>query len=246
MQTVLITGISKGIGKALAEKFLIEGYRVIGTIRDGQINFTHPHLAVHTLELSSSESIEKCAGDIEILCNATNPKIQIDILINNAGALFDEEETTVQIEKLRQTLEVNLIGTIDFTERIIPLISKDGHILNITSSAGSLTDTNMEDAKTSHHPFHYPAYKISKCALNMYTRTLAMHMQHNKAENTETSLGDNAFITVSSIHPGWVKTDMGGMEADLTPEEAAQDIFDLSISRPETGQFWFKGKKYPW
>jgi NAD(P)-dependent dehydrogenase (short-subunit alcohol dehydrogenase family) len=142
------------------------------------------------------------------------------------------------VDKLRKTLEVNLIGTIDFTEHIIPSMDKSAHIVNISSSAGSLNDTDMEDAKTSHFPFHYPAYKISKCALNMYTRTLAMRMQHER--NSED------FITVSSVHPGWVKTAMGGDDANLTPEEAAGNIYTLAISKPETGQFWFNGKKHPW
>ena len=53
-------------------------------------------------------------------------------------------------------------------------------------------------------------------------------------------------ITVSSVHPGWVRTDMGGSDATMSPEEAAEYIYKLGISRPETGQFWFKGKKYPW
>jgi NAD(P)-dependent dehydrogenase (short-subunit alcohol dehydrogenase family) len=53
-------------------------------------------------------------------------------------------------------------------------------------------------------------------------------------------------ITVSSVHPGWVKTDMGGDDADIEPKEAAEDIFKLANSKVETGQFWFKGKKFPW
>ena len=241
LKTVLITGVSKGIGRALAEKFLIEGYRVIGTSTTGHVDYSHPDLAIHQLELTSPESIDKCCADIQRLTEATkathdDAKISIDILINNAGALFDDDETRVVIEKLRKTLEVDLIGTIDFTEHIIPIINKDGHIVSLASSAGSLTDTDMEDAKTSHFPFHYPAYKISKCALNMYTRTLAMRMQHE----------DKRGIVVSSVHPGWVKTDMGGNDADVTPEEAASHIYKLAISRPETGQFWFEDKKFPW
>lgn len=138
------------------------------------------------------------------------------------------EETSVAIETLRKTLQVNLVGTIDFTERMLPLINQGGHIVNISSSAGSLAEVGYE----SHFPGHYPSYKISKTALNMYTRTLALRLKDN--------------IIVSSVHPGWVKTDMGGTEADITPEEAAEHIFGLAVSKPETGQFWFNGKKIPW
>ena len=227
MKTVLITGVGRGIGKALAQKYLSEGYHVLGTSISGEVDFSHNNLSVFKLDLSIPSSIETCTKTI------IDSGSHIDILHNNAGALFDEEETRTMIDKLRQTLEVNLIGTIDFTERIIPFIQDTGHIVNTTSSAGSITDTDFDTP--SHHPFHYPSYKISKAALNMYTRILAMNLIH-----------EGKHITVSSVHPGWVKTDMGGADAPITPEEAAAYIYELGISRPETGQFWFKGNKFPW
>ena len=228
-KTVLITGISRGIGKALANKYLGEGYFVIGTSIDGKIDFEHENLKIYKLDLSKPRSIKKCVKKI------FKSAVKIDIVHNNAGALFDDEETHVIIEKLQKTLTVNLLGTIDLTEQMIGNMHAGGHIINTSSSAGSLTDTDMKDALTSHFPFHYPAYKISKCALNMYTRTLAMRMEQEKTE-----------ITVSSVHPGWVRTDMGGEDAPMLPEEAADWIYKLAISKPETGCFWFKGEKYPW
>ncbi len=232
MKNVLITGISKGIGYALMERFLTEGYKVIGTYLNTPISYSHENLTMFKLDLLESQSIEKCVNDIAAL------EVKIDIVVNNAGALLDEDETRVNIEKLRETLEINLIGTIDWTERNILILSDSAHIVNISSSAGSLggkKETEIEFANSSHFPFHYPAYKISKTALNMYTRTLAARFIHEKKD-----------IIVSSIHPGWVKTDMGGPEADIEPSEAAEHIYRLAISRPETGQFWFEGKKYPW
>lgn len=228
MKNILITGIGRGIGKALAEKFLAEGHNVIGTTQTGSSDITNDRLKVYKLDLSSDESIEMCARSIK------ESGVVVDMLINNAGGLFDDEITHVIIEKLRQTLNVNLIGTINFTEHTLPFISKNGHIINISSSAGSLSETDYHTH--SHHPNQYPAYKISKAALNMYTRTLAMRL----------SKEDENGITVSSVHPGWVKTEMGGEEAPMTPEEAAEHIYKLAISKPETGQFWFKGEKYPW
>ncbi len=243
MKTVLITGIGRGIGRALAEKFLIEGYKVIGTTLTGKADFTHPNMIVHQLDLSFPESIDRCCADI-----ARAPETSIDILINNAGAMFDDDETTVVVDKLRKTLEVNLIGTIDFTEHIIPAMTSNGHIVSLSSSAGSLTHNDMNHLEGAHFPFHYPAYRISKCALNMYTRSLAMRIQHERqTKGPAGSAGTSEnFIIVSSINPGWVKTTMGGDDAPTTPEEAAANIFKLAISRPETGQFWFNGKQYPW
>ncbi|OIO43177.1 hypothetical protein AUJ64_02800 [Candidatus Pacearchaeota archaeon CG1_02_39_14] len=67
----------------------------------------------------------------------------------------------------------------------------------------------------------------------MYTKTLARRLESKN-------------ILVASIHPGWVKTDMGGQNADLTPEEAANNIYRRIITLKETGLFWFKQDKFPW
>ena len=224
MKKVLITGVGKGIGQALAQKFLDEGYVVIGTTLSGSSDFEDRHFSCYRLDLSSPKSISACAEKVR------KAEGKIDILINNAGVLLDEEETSVKPGILRKTLEVNLIGTIDFTEHIIPFVRTRGHIVNISSTAGSLALTSKN---VSHHPHHYPAYKISKTALNMYTRTLAQALK-------------NKGIAVSSVHPGWVKTDMGGADADITPQKAAKQIFDFAVTHPATGNFWYAGKKLPW
>ncbi len=222
MKKIIITGVTRGIGKALAEKFLKEGWQVIGTTTTGDADFQNPNLEIFLLDLSSPESIEKCTEAIKTKYPA------VEILINNAGVLCDEEETKLVVEKLRQTLGVNLIGTTDFCERLVPIIKE--HIVNISSTAGSL---ELAHEGVSHEPHHYPAYKISKAALNMYTVTLASHLAPSN-------------VFVSSIHPGWVKTDMGGDEASLTTEEAATGIFDTIFSIKESGLFWYQGKRLPW
>ncbi|TAL50024.1 SDR family NAD(P)-dependent oxidoreductase [Patescibacteria group bacterium] len=222
MKTVLITGVHKGIGHALMETFLTKGFFVIGTfLRDRPE--PHEYLKDVALDLGKPESIASCVSAI------TNVGKSIDILINNAGILADEKETQVIIDKLRKTLEVNLIGTIDFTQQLLPLMSEGSHIVNVSSTAGSLELVG----KASHFPGHYPAYKISKAALNMYTRTLALELEDRG-------------ITVSSIHPGWTKTDMGGKEAEFTPEQAAEGIYRLAVSKLESGGFWFAGERLPW
>ena len=218
MKTVLITGISRGIGKAVAQKFLNEGYFVIGTSMTGEVDFAHENLKVVQLDLTKSDSISACVSSVG----------NIDILINNAGVLLDGEETIVITDLLRKTLEVNLIGTIDFTEKLVSKINNGGHIVNISSSAGSLAEIETE----SHAKGYYPAYKISKASLNMYARTIAMRLKD---------------IKVSSVNPGWVKTEMGGEDAPITPVEAAEHIFKIATdANIETGQFWFKGEKYKW
>ncbi len=223
MKTALITGVGKGIGQALKEKFLSEGYFVIGTFNSVKPEEQKNFISVN-FDLSKKESVASCAKEITKLGK------KIDILVNNAGALLDEEETVLVPDKLRQTLEINLIGTADFTEKIIPELSKNAHIVFVSSEAGSIT---LTEKGISHEPGHYPAYKISKAALNMYMATLADRTMKE------------GFI-VSAVHPGWVRTAIGGDEAPILPEEAAADIFKLAISRPQTGGFWFKGKREPW
>jgi NAD(P)-dependent dehydrogenase (short-subunit alcohol dehydrogenase family) len=226
-QFVLITGIGRGIGKALTLKFLDEGYMVIGTTTDGKSDISSPQLTVQKLLLEQSADIDALTEYLR------RNSLTLSILVNNAGALFDEDLTVVDVAKLRRTLDVNLIGTIDLTEHVLPFMGTRSHIVNISSTAGSLGE--MDEISNSHFPYHYPAYKISKCALNMYTRTLSARLQHEARD-----------IVVSSVHPGWVKTDMGGDEATLTPVEAAMMIFKTAVSRPATGQFWFGDKKLPW
>lgn len=224
MKTVLITGVSRGIGMALAHEFASRGFQVIGTSTTGTVSYSLENMSVLPLDLSKPASITDCVSAIK------KNGASIDILVNNAGVLLDDGESAVIVDKLRKTLEVNLIGTIDFTEQILPFVNKDGHIINMSSSAGSLAGTFMQSS------IDYPAYKISKVALNMYTIALSKRLQ---AE-------DPRSITVSSVHPGWVKTEMGGDDATMDPEEAAKYIADLAISKPETGQFWHKGKRFPW
>lgn len=224
MKTALITGVGKGIGKALTEKFLAEGFEVLGTVFTSE-DSADVGVQAFMLDLASPESITACVKALQ----ETGKKL--DVLINNAGVLLDEGDTAIVIEKLRGTLEVNLIGTIDFTEQMLPLMREGGHIVNISSTAGSLARAEFPSA--SHEPLHYPAYKISKTALNMYTRTLALRLQDKN-------------IIVSSVHPGWVQTDMGGDEAEMTSAEAADGIYSIATSLRETGGFWFGNERLPW
>lgn len=221
MKIVVITGVSRGIGKALAERFLQNGDFVIGTSISGTSSIVHEQLLMLRLDLANPESIVVCTQSI-----LDSGKV-IDILINNAGIWSGfENDPIIHVDLLRKVLEVNLFGTVDFTERLVPVIKNGGHIVNISSRMGSLTLVPEMYLDCSD-------YKISKAALNMVTRILSVRLQDRD-------------IAASSVHPGWVKTDMGGDDADIEPEEAAEDIFGLANSDVETGQFWFKGEKFPW
>ncbi len=224
MNSVLITGAGRGIGKELSLRFLGAGYRVWGTTTSGDADFSHENLQMLQLDLRSPESIKTCVQEL------ISSGERFDIAVNNAGALLDENEKTLKTDLLRQTLEINLIGTSDFTEQVLPLVNKGGHIVMVSSSAGSVGRTGNV---VSRYPSQYPAYKISKAALNMYMRTLAVRLKDKD-------------ITVSSVHPGWARTDMGGEEASISAEEAADTVYKVAISRPETGHFWYSEGELPW
>jgi len=220
MKTVFITGVNKGIGKAVTQKFLDEGNKVIGTSLDGELDYSHENLIILKLDITKDTEI-KAVFDF-----LTQKDVQIDLLINNAGILIDkEEDVAVDIQRMRDTFEVNVFGTINITQHILPFIKDGGQVFNIASSAGQL---NREVTST-----RYPGYKISKTAINMFTVTLAKRLAPRN-------------ITVSSVHPGWVKTDMGGSDADITPEEAAEYIYDFSLKEVESGKFWFKSEQMEW
>lgn len=217
MKTILITGANRGIGRALTEKFLTEGFFVIGTSRSVQVISNNNNFLSIPLEITDSSSRQSL---VEIL---KSQKISIDILINNAG-IWDvrDEGPELNEEALRKTLEVNLIGPIALTESLLPFLNDKSHIINISSRRASLEQTD--------HTL-YPAYSISKAGLNMFTRKLAAR------------LGEK--VIVSSIHPGSVKTEMNP-EGELSVQESAQDIFNLAVSCPQTGMFWYKGSPLAW
>ena len=220
MKTILITGVSRGIGKALAQKFLSEGYFVIGTSTKGNTDIVSENLVTFQLDLSSPESIKDCANKIVSFGKS------IDILINNAAAIWSErnnDKHNINIEIFRKTLEVDLLGPVDFTLQILPIINSGGHIVNISSRQGSLNYV---------HEIKNPSYQISKAGLNMFTRVLSFQLEDK--------------VTVSSVHPGAVMSGLAASDANISPEEAALDIYNLAVSKPKTGQFWFKGESFPW
>lgn len=220
---VIITGASRGIGKATAKKFLAEEWKVIGTSTSGKFSFEHENFSGYQLNIANEKSVEDFLKKIE--------KEKIDVLINNAGVALDSWDTGVNMEKVRKTFEVNLFGLIDFTEKILPNINDGGSIINLSSRFGSFAMPIYDDTSIG--------YCMSKASLNMYTRFLAFRLKDKN-------------ICVSSIHPGWTNTDMGNdavtedKKPDTQPEEVAEDIFKLATTQVETGQFWHKGEKMEW
>ncbi|HJV77899.1 MAG TPA: SDR family NAD(P)-dependent oxidoreductase [Paludibacter sp.] len=209
---ILITGASKGIGLALAKLFLEHDYHVIGTSRNGKIEgLIHPHLDVVKLDLSDSASIASAVKTIK-------ENYTLDILINNAGIGPDLDTGLPEEKTFQQTFQVNVTGTVFFTESLLEIMREDGKVINISSMMGSLEKCRRSDSV---------AYRMSKSALNMYTKILSNRLKGK--------------LKVAAVHPGWVRTTIAKAnitEGRLSPEESAAKIFDFVTGNFETGTFW--------
>ena len=209
-KTVLITGANSGIGNALAQKLISEGYFVIGTSRNGKIeNINSENILVIKLDVTNEESIQNANLLIKSKFKG------IDILVNNAGIAPDLDTTSINMDAMKATFETNVFGLVNFTETILDCINNGGQIINISSIMGTLNRTTNIDST---------AYRMSKTAVNMYTKTLAARLVNR--------------IKVFSFHPGWVKTKLATDLAPLTPEFSANGIFTLLEKDLPTGTFW--------
>ncbi|WP_319480219.1 SDR family NAD(P)-dependent oxidoreductase [uncultured Draconibacterium sp.] len=219
MKTIIISGSSRGIGMALTKKLLSRNdVEIIGTSTSGKNSLQDDYFRCLPLKLEDKNSIEEFAKLIE------NKKI--DYLVNNAGVLMDDwNESKIDFQNLLKTFEINLFGTIRFTEALLSQFNPGAHIVNVTSEWGSFSEKNFDE--------FLPHYKMSKAALNMYTKLLAERLKSKQ-------------IKVSALDPGWVKTDMGGMQASRTSDEVANELLNLLEGDYETGKFWHRGKIRKW
>ncbi len=212
-KTILITGASKGIGFALANKFLENGFNVIGTSRSGKISgIINQKFKVLQLDLSDLDNIELLKNKIK------EYGTEIEILINNAGIGPDLDTNNPEKITFKETFNVNVTGTTFLTESLIESINNKGKIINISSKMGSIELCERIDSV---------AYRMSKTALNMYTKILSNRLSER--------------IKVASIHPGWVRTTIAESnitEGRLSTEESANGIFNFVTSDFKTGMFW--------
>jgi NAD(P)-dependent dehydrogenase (short-subunit alcohol dehydrogenase family) len=209
-KTAVVTGANSGIGLALTQKLLAEGYRVIGTSRSGQIaDFSHPNLTVVTLNVTNDASIAQAVAAIGQIAPS------IDVLVNNAGVGADLGTILPERQLLRDTFATNVDGTILFTEPMLPLVRDGGQIVFLSSKMGLPTFAGPDS----------PAYRVSKAAINMYAAILAQRVAERN-------------ISVTPMHPGWVQTRMGGNSAPFTVEQSAAGLFRGIEARPVSGKFW--------
>jgi NAD(P)-dependent dehydrogenase (short-subunit alcohol dehydrogenase family) len=222
--TVLITGANRGIGLECARQFAARGYTVIGTARDPADAAELSVVAdrVEPLEVTDAASVAALARRLQ--------SVTIDILVNNAGMLdrTDVGIDTVDFAMMERTLAVNTLGPLRVTQALLPRLraGKRRTIVNLSSELGSITECGDR----------WYAYRASKAALNRITVTLSVE------------LAPEGFVCVV-LHPGWVRTDMGGAAATYSPEESAAGLIAVieKLGPADNGRFYdFTGKPIPW
>lgn len=201
MKTILITGASSGLGKAIGEYLFHKGHNVFGTSRQPEkvLNSPFPMLA---LDLNQPETIHHCVRKVVEIAG------QIDVLVNNAGVGILGPLEEIPSHELRQHFETNLFGPVEVMKAVIPFMRDRGygHIINITSIAGYMG-----------LPFR-GAYSASKGAFALLTESVRMEVK---------PFG----IQVSNLAPGEFATDIASRRyyAPMSPGSAYADVYGRTI-----------------
>lgn len=226
MRTALVTGGNRGIGLGIVKGLAEQGFHVLLASRnleratDVAAQFDEKVTAVE-LNLSNPSVLRQQIAHIQ------NSHPSIDVLVNNAGVLFDGDLLSVSSDHLYETMQVNVMSAIELIRAIAPGMNQRGYgrIVNLSSGWGAFSD-GLDDGPAS--------YSMSKAALNAVTVV------------TKPSLGDN--VKINSMCPGWVRTDMGGAGATRSVEQGADTAIWLA-TLPEnapSGGFFRDRKPIKW
>ncbi len=227
MGTYLITGVGRGIGQELARALLLRGERVIGTLRDTvqapeALNefIEGRQLRLSTLDVRDDTSIAEAVRQID------EP---VDVLVNNAGIIGPQRQSTLDMDfaGFLETLQVNTLGPLRIAQAFLPHLRRatNSKIMTISSRMGSLSYAKSDRI----------AYRASKAAVNKVMQGLATDLQPEG-------------IIVVAVHPGWVRTDMGGSGGDISVEESAAGLIRLMdrLAPEESGGFFnWQGERIP-
>lgn len=213
--SILITGSGKGLGYAVTRKHLEAGDQVFALeyqITDQLLQLKKDFLSslvIKQCDLGSTEEVEQSMRELVL------HREPLDIVYNIAGIFFDGDRVPLEntdIDRCSILFNVNTLGPLRVLKNAIPLLKEGTVVMNVTSESGSVTDC--------HRTEEY-GYSMSKSALNIASKTLSNQMADKG-------------IRVFCYHPGWLKTDMGGVGArlsstSLTADEAADAIMDITL-----------------
>ncbi len=231
MKNIFITGANRGLGFEFTKQYLEMGERVFAGARNpDQAISLHQlkeeykdNLTLIKLEVNKQEDIDSAVSSIKTRGHG------IDILINNA-AIKNEREGfgNLEMTSMLKVFEVNVMSPVLIIQQFMPLLKKGNKplVINISSSLGSI-GRNGGTILT---------YSSSKAALNMFTNRLAVPLKQNG-------------IIIIVMDPGWVQTDLGGSNADLTPPESISGMIDVieKLNIKDTGRYYrYNGEELPW
>lgn len=203
-KTLLITGVSSGFGRALAQEALASGHKVVGTVRSPQAKREFESLCARSafgriLDVTDFDAIDGIVSEVE---TSVGP---IDVLVNNAGYGHEGIMEESPLSEMRRQFDVNVFGAVAMMKAVLPFMRtrRRGHILNITSMGGFITMPGIA------------YYCGSKFALEGISEALSSEVKH---------LG----IAVTAVAPGSFRTDWAGRSMTRTPRSIPDydDVFD--------------------
>ena len=229
----LVTGANRGLGLETARQLLARGDRVVATCRQpgkatalNALAGEYPgRLHVLPLDVAEPASHAELVRELPLVLGAQG---RLDMLVNNAGVLHSGERFgRLEAGNLDHSFRVNATGPLLLTQALAPLLADGAKVVNLSSRLGSIGSTGR---------FGTPSYNISKAALNMATVLLAQ------------ALADRG-IVVAAFSPGWVRTEMGGDDADVAPEDAVAGVLRQvdALGDGDSGRFLgTDGETIPW
>uniref|UniRef100_A0A8D0B9W2 C-factor-like n=1 Tax=Salvator merianae TaxID=96440 RepID=A0A8D0B9W2_SALMN len=250
--SVLVTGSNRGIGLELVKRFLGKPNPpqwVFAACRDPEgpraqelrsLAAKHPSLALVQLETTNEESIRAAARKVEGCLGGSG----LNLLINNAGIMRPCTLDSATAQEMLEVYATNLVGPMLVTKAFLPLLRKaaqESHQKAMCCAKAAIVNMSTVLAsieKTPETYFFVPviSYRCSKAALNMLTKLQSMGYKEEG-------------ILCTALHPGWVKTELGSDQADLTVEESVNGIMKVlcSLSEKQHGVLvTWEGKTLPW
>ncbi|MBL6864102.1 MAG: SDR family oxidoreductase [Rhodospirillales bacterium] len=227
MRTVFITGSNRGLGLEFVKQYERNGFKVIAACRNPKLadslNSIKGNIEVTKLDINSGNDFENIS--------AAYKNENIDILINNAGIIGLNKKIIGEInyEDWKNVFQTNVLGPTMMVERLLSQIARSEKklIVSVSSKLGSISENSSGGQY---------AYRASKAALNAVNKSLSV------------DLIDKGITTIV-ISPGWVKTDMGGQNADITIQDSVTQMCQVieRVDINDTGKFFnFDGKIIKW
>ena len=225
MPNAVVTGANRGLGAEWVHQLLDDGWTVFAGYRselDRLATFEHSNLTTHRLDVQSNESVAAFAA---------NAPQHIDLLVNNAGVADGRWRNLSEIDDVwaLEVIDINALGPVRVVKALYEKMnhSELTKVAMISSLMASIDDCQMGRSY---------AYRASKTALNMFT--VAMKNE---------AIADNISFVI--LHPGWVKTDMGGDRAPVEIPQSITGMREVLTSRTleNSGEFvQYDGELLPW